>query len=321
MSRVGLRWGAAFALGSMLAACGKTTRDRAGAESSGGGALNGGAVSGGAASGGETGGLAAGGAASNGGHAAGGDAAPNGGTAGDAGGGGGGASAGSAGQGAASSPYLDARGDAPDPASDLLEAHLFVESDELVFRLRFAADPLSGAASRVELILPKAPSDSWFAALYVERRGDGFSVEWPYLSLSFDPCLVTTVDAATGWLEIRLPSWVASDKSLAPGFEVSVGFDADTLDAGAVPVESGPAPPIGGEPACAPWSEPDNPRNHVYRSTERYRDIAVQHDFGCGLTLEGEVICWGTASALGELGPAPPGPFADIAVGPSDRSA
>ena len=127
-----------------LAACGKTTSDGAtealpeggvtawatGGEASGGSpdAANGGGPSGGVPAGGSGDGAAAAGGAATGGAPAGG--MPAGGTV--------------TGGFATGSVYLDALGDAPDLGGDLLEAQPYAETNELVFQLRFASDPLTG---------------------------------------------------------------------------------------------------------------------------------------------------------------------------------
>lgn len=80
------------------------------------------------------------------------------------------------------------------------------------------------------------------------------------------------------------------------------------MDSPSIPTEEVPIAVSGGEAPCGEWAE------RIWHSTMAFRDLSLGFEFGCGLDLEGEVVCWGSADALAALGPAPAGPFSQIAA-------
>jgi hypothetical protein len=207
--------------------------------------------------------------------------------------------------------HLDPLGDAPTPGADLLEAHVWLDEEQLVVRLTFAGDPLAGA--EVPLVAVEMPHDGRFRREYleVERRGAGYSVRLVSRSIGFDPCAVASVDASEGLLEVHLPASVFSDVEL-DRFSVTVSHDADVLDAGEVRIEAGPPPPAPSAPACQRWDD-----GSLRVSTVPFSDLALGYQAACGLTPNGEVLCWGAPDDLATLGSPPAGPFEEIGIAPS----
>ena len=214
-----------------------------------------------------------------------------------------GGSSGAAGAGNDDHGFVDPEGDATPSELDILAGGFYDDGTTIEIRVQFAGEPLSdGASLSIE-------SRSW--RIEVMRYGAGFSVrlQAPGLSVGLDPCTHLAIAPDTGWLVLRMAADLVSvDANTTLSISATApGADGDSVVAVPWVLLPYPGPVAGTTLACQPW-------NTARTSTVAFLDISLGNGFGCGVTLEAEVLCWGEAMALATLGNAPAGPFKEVSI-------
>lgn len=202
------------------------------------------------------------------------------------------------------SGFTDVAGDVPNPELDLLAGAFFRDGTVIEFRLKFAGVPLSDGGTLT------VSAGVW--QLEVIRHGKGLSLRVlaGALTTGLDPCTHILIDENTGWLILRIPAvffpttQISSVDVYTNPTQSSAGDSAENVPRSLLP-PAGISP--ANTPACQPW-------NDARTSSIAFQDISLGNGFGCGVTLAGEVICWGEPAGLATLGSPPFGPFKQVSV-------